>query len=601
MPIIPDQELEKIRSQIDIVQIIGERIPVKRSGRHFKACCPFHQEKTPSFMINPERQIFHCFGCGEGGDVFSFLMKFDGYDFPEAVEKLADRLGMVLSKAEGSGAPARSEKDLLFRINSLAARFFQAMLTEPLGRKGKDYLTGRGFEEAIYPDFGLGYAPGDGHSLTRLFQEKKVPMDKAVQLGLIRQGERGDYYDFFRDRVLMAITSSEGKVLGFSGRALESEAQPKYINSPESPIYRKSDSLFGIANAKAAIREKDRVILVEGNFDLIRLHQFGLRNVVAPLGTALTQGQIRVLARWTQNFVLVFDGDAAGQKAADRALALFLPLSLFPSVVLLPDGEDPDSFVQKKGLEPLLELIEHATLLFDHMIEKMLAISSRSLQGQSEAIQKVLEILSLLPGDIEKTLLIQRVAGRFGIPETEFDRALQKKKAQKFNASQNASNFSPSSRDDGERGKAPVLPAISNLERTILEVLLSEKVLPETLFREISDKDFSHPLGGDIWRLFKEDFERHGVVDIARMMSAEPEGPTRRMIAELVMGSGKWEGEGSRVAADCLRQLRMSRIKGMLQSLSQEIRRAETENDLDRIAELLNEKNRLMKEMMNFH
>lgn len=604
MPLIPDQDLEQVRARSDIVQVIGDKLPLKKSGRHFKACCPFHNEKTPSFMVNPDKQIYHCFGCGEGGDVFSFLMKYDGLEFVEAVERLAEQHGIVLTRTGGGTdqvRQSRAEKELLLRINRLAARFFHEMLLQNAqGQRGRDYLEGRGIRGEIVRESALGYAPADGKSLTHHLNEKKVPMEKARELGLVHRGDAGDYYDFFRNRLITSILTTEGKVLGFSGRALADDAQPKYLNSPESPVYHKSDSLLGVSIARPAIREKDEVVLVEGNFDLLRLHQEGIRNVVAPLGTALTEGQIRSLARWTQNFVLIFDGDEAGQKAADRALLLFLPLGIHPRTVLLPLGEDPDSFVKKEGVESLRGRISRGGLLLDMKIERLLKKTRSGPQVQKEAVAEIAGLLSLLPGEVERRLYIERAGKKFGLAEDllqaeifgEKGRAGRGRRETGY-ADKKISNFPGGSDDQGGR--------LPSLERTVLEVLLSEKVVPETLFREIDARDFSHPHGREVWTGLKDDYQKHGAIEIARILTALPEGPVKRLITELAMSSSRWEDEGSRVAADCLRQLRASRMKGLLKELSDEIRQAESEGDLRRMRELLNQKNRLIKEMTSLH
>ncbi|QQR81618.1 MAG: DNA primase [Deltaproteobacteria bacterium] len=342
-------------------------------------------------------------------------MKYEGLDFPQVVEELADRYGVALTQQGQNSeniAKNKSEKEILYKINQLTARFYYDTLNSPEGQRGMDYLKHRNINHDMIREAILGFAPSAGKSLLQHLQQKKAPLDLAEKLGLIRKGQRGDYYDFFRDRVMCSIVSAEGKVLGFSGRALSDEVQPKYLNSPESPIYHKSHSLLGMQTAKAVIREKDQVILVEGNFDMIRLQQEGIRHVVAPLGTALTEQQIRYLSRLSENFILIFDGDAAGQKASARALELFLPLGILPRVVILPSGEDPDSFVRKEGVEALQNKISNSVLLLDYWIEQILserlASDSKTGQGpqaQAKAIRKVGELLELVPGEIEKVYI----------------------------------------------------------------------------------------------------------------------------------------------------------------------------------------------------
>jgi DNA primase len=604
MPFIPDQELEKLRSRADIVQVIGEKIPLKRAGRNFKGLCPFHSEKSPSFMVQPDKQIFHCFGCGEGGDVFSFLMKHDGLEFVEAVERLAERYGIILTKVSGESEDkirkGREEKDLYFRINRLAALFFQKILIEDeTGKRGRDYLQQREIkiEDEIVKESLLGYAPADGKRLTQLFQNKKVPMELAEKLGLIRKGTAGDYYDFFRDRLIFTITSAEGKVLGFSGRGIDDSVQPKYLNSPESMIYRKSDSLLGIQVARPAIRELDQVILVEGNFDLLRLQKAGLRNVVAPLGTALTDLQVRSLSRLTRNFVLIFDGDDAGIRAAERALRIFLPLGILPKSVSLPKGEDPDTFVRQKGGDALREIISLASPLLDIVIEGIFEKTKKDPQERRRFVPEIADLLSLCPGEVEKQMYFQRVADRFGLSVDVVRRSGDPKNSQKNRSARKESNFSASTGEDGGALGGIALPPI---ERTVLEVLLSGQSLSamqETLFKEIEAEDFLHPLAGEVWRVLKEDYSQHREVDVGRILAGVTEAPVRKLLTELSIRGSRWQEEGGKAAADCVRQLRSAKMRGKLQELSREIRKAELEHDTTKIMDLMDQKNRLIHEM----
>lgn len=337
--------LGDIRDRIPIVSFIGERIPLKKAGRNYKGLCPFHQEKTPSFMASDEKQIFHCFGCGEGGDIFKFLMKFEGLSFAEAVRQLADRAGVMLPKDAFAKDPdeemARKKKWCL-RVNQVAAEYFFNALKGPSGGVARNYLKSRGILDETWTQLFLGYAEKGWDGLIRHLEEKKVPLELAEELGLLkRKSDSKGYYDFFRDRLMFPIISQRGEVIGFSGRALDANDKEaaKYLNSPDSLIYHKSNCVYGLNAAADAIRKTDQVILVEGNIDLVSLHQAGFKNVVAPLGTALTSGHIRLLSRYSKNVVVIFDGDEAGSKASTRALPLFIEAGLTPRAVAMPDGE----------------------------------------------------------------------------------------------------------------------------------------------------------------------------------------------------------------------------------------------------------------------
>jgi DNA primase len=611
MPFASDEQLAEIRSRADIVQVIGERVPLKRAGHNFKGLCPFHGEKTASFMVHPEKQIFHCFGCSEGGDVFSFLMKYDGIDFGEAVRNLAERYGVTLTETpgrEGEAAKAKAEKDLLYRINRLAIRFFYDSLQGASGSRARDYLDRRDIKAEMIQEAYLGYAPADGKSLLRFFQEKKVPLEAAERLGLIRKGSAGDYFDFFRDRLICSVVSPDGKFLGFSGRALSDEQQPKYLNSPESAIYKKSETLLGLHMAREAIRESDQAILVEGNFDMIRLHQEGIRNVVAPLGTALTERQIRYLKRFTDHFILIFDGDTAGLKASERALEIFLLLGVGPKVVHLPRGEDPDSFVRQKGAESLKEMIRNAPALLDVSMEHIFEEEGKDPQGQAKAVRRVVELLAKVPGEIEKNLYLQRVSERFGLAIETLVHAMESGSARSIAsrgpaqrgplgggpkgspATTKESNFSRNLDDHMVRKLPPI-------ERTILEVLLAGYAHPAILLEEIQAEDFSHPDLALIWKRVKEDFRREGRIDLGKILSVWEDQTSRGLLTELAMAGGRWKEDGGRVAADCLRQLRTARMRDQLKTLSKEIRQAENARDAGLMKELIDQKNQLIKQM----
>ncbi len=588
MPFIPDEEIEKVRQASDIVLVIGEKLPLKKAGRLFKALCPFHTEKTPSFIVNPERQIFHCFGCQEGGNVFTFLMKHDGLEFPEIVERLAERFGIVLSRRASSpeaGFQKKSERDLFFRINQLAARHFHENLLDPeKGGKGRAYLEERKIRPEIYRRYPLGYALGTGRGLLNLLREKNVPLDKAISLGLLRRGEP-ETFDFFRDRLIFPVVSSDGKILGFSGRALESEQQPKYLNSPDSPLYSKGDSLLGFHLAKESIRAQGSVVIVEGNFDQLRLYQEGVPTTVAPLGTALTERQIRFLSRFADRFVVLFDGDSAGERASERALETFLPLGLMPQGVTLPAGEDPDSFVLKRGVEELQHKIRTAPYLLDLFIEKGLESAGSDPVAIGGAVERISEKLRLIAGDVEKSLYIQRVTELTGLPSAVVS-------AQLRGQNKKRSNFSKVSGEEKQR--------VSVVEKTLFEILLSGRIPPETFFAEIAAADFTEPFLSELWERVRSDFEKNRSLEVGRMLNADLSPALRRFLSGLTVDAEKWENSSSQVAEDCLRRFRVGRMKGILQKISHEIRDAERQRDPGRVQELLEKKTAILKEMTHF-
>jgi len=356
-----EDTIARVKEASDIVDVVGRHLELKRSGSAFKALCPFHQEKTPSFMVNPARQIFHCFGCDTGGDVIRFIMLYEGLPFVESLKKLAVRSGIDLPEGSSVTGAARGQKDLMFTANRVAGDYYSGLLMKSdEGKKARDYLGQRGIHSDVSKTFDLGYAPEGWRNLASHLEREGVPGSVAVSAGLLVQGESGkDPYDRFRDRVVFPIRDLSGRILGFGGRVFGDDL-PKYINTPETPVYRKGDSLFGLDVAAPFVREAGEVLLVEGYLDVISLHQGGVRNVVGVLGTALTQDQARKLRRLTENCVMLFDSDEAGRRAALRSGLILLGEGFLCRIAPLDPGEDPDSFLRKMGSQELVKRISQA-------------------------------------------------------------------------------------------------------------------------------------------------------------------------------------------------------------------------------------------------
>jgi len=356
-----EDTIERVKEASDIVDVIGRHLELKRSGSAFKALCPFHQEKTPSFMVNPARQIFHCFGCDTGGDVIRFIMLYEGLPFVDSLKKLAVRSAIELPEGPSVGGVGKDQKDLMFTANRMAADYYSGILMKSEEGKGaRDYLGERGIHSDVSKTFDLGYAPEGWRNLSSHLREGGIPESVAVSAGLLVKGDSGkDPYDRFRDRVVFPIRDLSGRVLGFGGRVMGDDL-PKYINTSETPVYRKGDSLFGVDVAAPFVREAGEVLLVEGYLDVIALHQGGIRNVVGVLGTALTEDQARKLRRLTEHCVLIFDSDEAGRRAALRSGLILLGERFICRIAPLDPGEDPDSFLHKRGAQELVARIAQA-------------------------------------------------------------------------------------------------------------------------------------------------------------------------------------------------------------------------------------------------
>jgi len=412
-----DSKIEEIKSRVDIVELTSEYLTLKKTGRNFIGLCPFHQEKTPSFTVNREKQIFYCFGCGEGGNAITFLMKIADKTFPEAIKDLAEKTGVVLPP-RFSGKESRQKDSLkedITNLNLRAAQQFTRNLFSPAGKVAREYLQNRGISDETIKQFRLGYAPDTWRSLTDHIEGSGLSLKLAEQAGLVIAGKEGGFYDRFRGRLIFPIENITGEIVAFGGRILE-KGEPKYLNSPESPIYIKGKNLYGLNKAKEEIRKKGFALIVEGYFDLISLWNAGIGNVVATLGTALTREHLELLRRYTPEAVALFDPDEAGKKALDRSLELFLSMRMRARALILPEGCDPDDYVKKYGKDKLDELISHAQPLSDYYIENVLG-GGKTFEDKREMIKTAMEFIGKISDKKEKDLFIKRIAEKTGINE----------------------------------------------------------------------------------------------------------------------------------------------------------------------------------------
>ncbi len=410
---ISEDKIQEIRDRSDIVEVVSGYLPLKRSGVNHQGLCPFHQEKTPSFNVNSARQIFHCFGCGVGGNVFSFLMRMDGLSFPDAVRQLGEKVGIEVEEEAITPAELRRReaRERMLLINEAAGNFYQQILLEDeAGAIGRRYLRQRGYESETVRAFQLGYASEGWETLATHLAEKKFSGEDVRQAGLVRPGKqgRGDY-DLFRQRLLFPIHDLQGRMVAFGGRVLD-DSLPKYINSPETDVYHKGQTLYGLYQARDAMRHNGEALVVEGYFDVLALHRAGFAGAVATCGTALTADHARLLKRYADKILLVFDEDAAGRQATFRAMDALLPVGLAVNVVALPAGEDPDSLLKAKGEEGFRSCLDAARPVLEVFIEDQLRINGQSIEGLARAAEQVLERIRRLPGDLERNLYLKRLA-----------------------------------------------------------------------------------------------------------------------------------------------------------------------------------------------
>ncbi len=395
---IPDETIQLVRDRVDLVDLVGRYVSLKQAGRNHKGLCPFHQEKTPSFTVNAERGTFKCFGCGEGGNAFHFLMHQENLTFPEAVRQLAAQVGIEVPEAGGRDA---SRTAPMYEVNELAWQAYRAWLAEA-GSPGAAYLEGRGIDAATIERFGIGYAPDRWDGIAERLRARRVPAQVGEEAGLLKPGRSGGHYDLLRDRVVFPIRDVRGRVVGFGGRSIRAGQEPKYLNTPESPVFQKRRAFFGFPTALEPIRREGRVVVVEGYFDLVALQRAGVSGVVATCGTALTEEHARELRRRSRDVVLLFDGDEAGQKAMERALEVLLPADLRVHAAVLPAGEDPDDFLAREGAEALRRRVDEAPAALEVAIRRATAGGCATPAAKADAVAGLVPLLAKMGSPVER-------------------------------------------------------------------------------------------------------------------------------------------------------------------------------------------------------
>lgn len=424
---IPEETIEAIRNRVDIVDLVGRYVSLRQAGRSFKGLCPFHHEKTPSFHVNPQLGIFHCFGCNAGGNAFAFLMRHDNLTFPEAVRALGRECGIEVPEERSDAEQGVGRR--LREACTVAERFYRESLCGPEGAAARAYLAGRGLDDEACARFSIGFAPERWEALVRALGAARIPLAAALQAGLVGEGQRG-HYDRLRGRVVFPIRDVRGDPVAFGGRALP-DAQgrapdPKYLNTPESPLFRKREAFYGMPDALEAIRRAGRAVVVEGYFDRIALARAGVGEALATCGTALTEDHARQLRRRTGEVVLLFDGDAAGQRAVERSLALLLPEGLRVRAAELPAGDDPDTYLERRGAEALRELVDGASPALEGVTRRAVARGCATPWEKADAVAAVVPLLVLVPDPVERGETARQLSFAAGVPAAEVEAALRR-------------------------------------------------------------------------------------------------------------------------------------------------------------------------------
>ena len=580
---IPEETLTEIRSRVSIVEVISVYVSLRQAGKNYTGLCPFHEEKTPSFSVNDERGFFHCFGCGEGGNAFTFLCRLEGISFPEAVRRLAAKAGVPLPQTPDD--PQARERDRLYRLTSLAKTYFRhCLLDEQIGAAARRYLDERGIPQEVAEGFQLGYAPGGWNGLVRFLANRRAPLDKAAALGLL--GERAgrnersrpgaqQWYDKFRHRLIFPITDVTGRPVGFGGRLLpdpqrdasRERPQPKYLNSPESALYKKGSLLYGLFQAKETIRETGRVLVVEGYTDLIALVQRGFRETVAILGTALTLEQLRLLKRFSTDIYIFFDGDEAGRRAATRAFPLCVEAGLTGRGVFLPQGEDPDSFGQAQGREGLEEVLDTASPLEEFYFTQHAPPPEASAFQRAQAAKAAVAVLSPMTDTLARGALLTQVAQRFGVSEEELRRLRPNRAPQRA---------APAPDPHGSRPGSP--PSSAELELIQL-MLVDRQVVTHVCERKLIP---AFQEWGEVAADIAQAWQRadHTSIDIGAFLDRLP-----KRVADFISKMLSEEESEERAATqeqlmwDCIEKIQQVQHKSRRVRLQREIREAELRGD----------------------
>jgi DNA primase len=589
---IAPEKIEEVKRRADIVDLVSEYVTLKKGGRNFLGLCPFHKEKTPSFTVSREKQIFYCFGCGEGGNVLTFLMKMNNMSFPEAVRFLAGKTGVVIperifTREEKESSRTREE---ISRINRMAAKYFSENLFSKVGNGARAYLGKRGIHDEVIKEYSLGYATDGWRNLKEYFEKSKISLKLLERAGLIipKTNGGGSYYDRFRGRLMFPIEDVSGNVIAFGGRIL-GEGEPKYLNTPESPVFIKGRNLYGLNRTKEDIRRKGYAILVEGYFDLITLWGAGWRNVVATLGTALTKDHIDLIRRYTNEVIVLFDPDLAGKKALARSIELFLSGNVRAKAVVLPDGYDPDLYVRTNGSESLKEIIGRAQSMIDYYIENLIGKVS-TVEEKRDALREAVSFIINIDNKSERDLFIRRVSEKLGIN--------QELLTKEVNRTVKASTVNP-----GAVSTEPDMD-IDTVELSLIHIMLEyPHKIPEIVQKNILNCFLSANLKSLAKRL-TDSFEKEGSESFDAplfVQTIENDGIRQKLLKKMINENPYDEGIVERIIMDAMKQVKRKWYKEKGRILTREIKKADESGDNELSNRLLAEKERLLREEKTLH
>lgn len=516
--------LEEIRNRCDVVDIISEYVHLKPAGKGFKGLCPFHEEKTPSFMVSPEKQLFHCFGCGEGGNVFNFLMKYEKLSFFEAVKMLAQKSGVPLPVDEEKDNILHKKKERLYKLNNLVANYYRECLFRTNQRKKViNYFKKKGINDTSVEKYKLGYAPSGWDALSNFLKKKDYSYEELIKAGLIKKSKiEGKYIDYFRDRIIFPIFNLSGRVIGFGGRVLD-DSLPKYINSPETLVYNKGSNLYSLNFAKEDIRKKNYIIIVEGYTDVLITQQYGFNNIAASLGTALTAKQIDLIKRFTNAVLIAYDADSAGNMATLRSLDLLVKAGLEIKVIDLPQGYDPADFLIKKGSETFQNLINRSLSLIDYKLKLLYSkYSIKIIEGKVKVVKEILPTLNVIGSEVELRAQIKKISEELKLSE---EAILIELKRYKRGSRDSSHNFIKLNSESGN----------IKAEKILIGCMLENEEIVRNIFTKLKVEDFTVLLHRQIVTAIEKNLKYDKIVDSQKVIDYLNDDKAAKLISNILM------------------------------------------------------------------
>jgi len=574
---IPEHIIDEIRQASDVVDIVGQYLPLKKMGNTYKTLCPFHQEKTPSFNVNPQKQIWHCFGCGKGGNVYTFLMEYDKVSFVEAVRTLAQKAGIKIPETRADFKDG--QHDLLYQANELAARFFSDNLADPKNTSAREYLEKRGITKETQELFRLGYAPNEWDGFIKYAGRSGLSLPLLQESGLIVARETGNgFYDRFRHRIIFPFFSLGGRVIGFGGRSLEQSPQAKYLNSPETPIYHKGRGFYGFSQTKSAVGDAGYAILVEGNFDLIVPFQAGFKHILATAGTALTPDQARLLSRYARRVVVCYDPDNAGQSATERAIEPLLEAGLDVKAALLPPNMDPDAFIRERGAEEFGALIKNAITFVEFLV--MRASLHKDLSQISEKSRLVNDLAGLMvkvEDTVSRSQYARETADLCGVDESLVLDLMRKKQG-----------LSP--KQAAAPGKE--LPQ-TDWEHEIFVLLVKRPQFLEQFWPQLKEGNLASDWLGTILQKMDLIYRERGTIDPSGLLEQFKDPEQQQRLTMILARSRQGEDtmddadKDRTVLRDYLKKLKELKLKPRMKELQEQIKVSEKAGDQQQVSQLL--------------